>query len=269
LQVRTACALVCSLLLLGTSADAALAANTGGASAGSTAPTTKPVTVGIKSTLHLFPVTSRSASIAYKGPVYVKTSSGQVIPYSPMASTTTGTAATATGGSAPAARTQPTPMPPAGIGSATGPTTRPQLLVPGTTARYVNGLAAAPISAPPAIQQIVWAGNELIGLPYIYGGGHASFTARGYDCSGTVSFALHGASLLTVPEDSSEFEGYGSHGAGRWIAIFSNPGHAYMTVAGLRLDTSAADDPSNQQGPRWRPLRRANSGYRVRHPLGL
>ena len=63
----------------------------------------------------------------------------------------------------------------------------------------------------------------------------------GYDCSGTVSFALHGASLLSTPEDSSEFEAWGSHGAGRWVAIFSNPGHAYMTVAGLRLDTSAAE----------------------------
>ena len=106
-----------------------------------------------------------------------------------------------------------------------------------------------------AVQQIIWAGNEIIGLPYIYGGGHASFTSPGYDCSGTVSFALHGASLLTAPEDSSEFMHWGSHGVGRWVAVFSNPGHAYMTVAGLRLDTSAADDPSNQQGPRWRPLR--------------
>jgi hypothetical protein len=61
----------------------------------------------------------------------------------------------------------------------------------------------------------------------------------------------------------------GSHGIGRYVAVFSNPGHAYMTVAGLRLDTSSADDPSNQQGPRWRPLRRANGGFVVRHPLGL
>lgn len=273
MQVRTLSALVCSLMLLGTGADAALAADTGGASAGST-PSPSTASSGAKPALHLFPVTSRSSSIAYKGPVYVKTASGQVIPYSPTATTTTGTAASATGGSAtggsaPATGTQPVEVPPAGIGSPTGPTARPQLLVPGTTARYVNGLAAAPMSAPPAVQEIVWAGNELVGLPYIFGGGHGSFISRGYDCSGTVSFALHGASLLRMPEDSSEFESWGSHGVGRWVAIFSNPGHAYMTVAGLRLDTSAADDPSNQQGPRWRPLRRANSGYRVRHPLGL
>ncbi len=62
---------------------------------------------------------------------------------------------------------------------------------------------------------------------------------------------------------------WGSHGIGRWITVFSNPSHAYMTVAGLRLDTSAADDPSNQQGPRWRPLRTSNGGYTVKHPLGF
>ncbi len=271
MQVRTACALAGSLLLLGIGADAAEAANTGGATAGSTgtAPTT---TTSPAPTLHLFPVTARSSNIAYKGPVYVKTATGEVVPYSPSApSTTTGTAASATGGIAPAApstETQPE-MPSSESGSANGPTQRPQLLVPGTTARYVNGLAAAPMSAPATVQQIIWAGNELIGLPYIYGGGHGSFTSSGYDCSGTVSFALHGARLLKTPEDSSEFERYGSHGIGRWIAVFSNPGHAYMTVAGLRLDTSAADDPSDQQGPRWRPLRQSNGGYRVRHPLGL
>ncbi len=125
------------------------------------------------------------------------------------------------------------------------------------------------MSAPAAVQEIIWAGNQIIGLPYIFGGGHASFISPGYDCSGTVSFALHGAALLATPEDSSEFEVWGSHGVGRWVTIFANPGHAYMDVAGLRLDTSSADDPSNQQGPRWRPLRPANGGYVVRHPLGL
>jgi cell wall-associated NlpC family hydrolase len=209
--------------------------------------------------------------VAYHGPVFVKTPSGEVVPYAPTAPTsTTGTAASATGGSAPGASTQSAAsLPSATIGSPNGPTPRPQLLVPGSTARYVNGLAAAPMSAPAAVQQIIWAGNELIGLPYVFGGGHGSFTSHGYDCSGTVSFALHGASLLKTPEDSSEFEGWGSHGLGRWVAIFANPEHAYMTVAGLRLDTSSADDPSNQDGPRWRPLRHGNQGYSVRHPLGL
>jgi hypothetical protein len=201
--------------------------------------------------LHLSPITARSPSLAYSGPVYEKTATGQVIPYT--APTPPGQVGGATGGSAVAAVA----------------TAKPDLLVPGSLARYVNGLAAAPMSAPAAVQAVIWSGNQIIGLPYIFGGGHASFVSPGYDCSGTVSFALHGGSLLQSPEDSSEFEGWGSHGAGRWVAVFANPGHAYMTVAGLRLDTSAADDPSNQQGPRWRPLRPENSGFVVRHPLGL
>ena len=69
--------------------------------------------------------------------------------------------------------------------------------------------------------------------------------------------------------DSSEFMGWGEHGVGQWVTVFSNPEHAYMTVAGLRLDTSPADDPSDREGPRWRPLRPENSGFVKRHPLGL
>jgi hypothetical protein len=280
LHVRTVGALFCSLIATGSSASAALAANTGGASASEKTTTSTPSTpASTAPKVHLFRVTSRSRSVAYKGPVYIKSASGEVVPYVAGASpTSTGTAASATGGAA-VSGAQPSPasssaVPPelmtgSGMTSATGPVARPQLLVPGSTARYVNGLAAAPINAPAAVQQMIWAGNEVIGLPYIFGGGHASFTSRGYDCSGTVSFALHGASLLSTSEDSSEFESWGSHGAGRWVAIFANAGHAYMTVAGLRLDTSAADDPSGRQGPRWRPLRSENSGYTVRHPLGL
>ncbi len=203
------------------------------------------------------PVTSHSTNIAYSGPVYMKTATGEVVPYSPAAPAGTATTAASMTGGSPVAG--PAPAVPA----------KPELLVPGTRARYVNGIAAAPMSAPAVVQQIVWSGDQIIGLPYIFGGGHASFTASGYDCSGTVSFALHGASLLSTPEDSSEFEKWGSHGIGRWVTIFSNAGHAYMTVAGLRLDTSAADDPTNQQGPRWRPLRSGNGGFVVRHPLGL
>jgi cell wall-associated NlpC family hydrolase len=215
--------------------------------------------------IHTAPVTSHSSNILYKGPVYEKTATGAVVPYQPAAPATpatspTGQASSVTGGSPVAAGAAPV---------APAIDVKPDLLVPGSTARYVDGLAAAPLSAPASVQEIVWSANQIIGLPYIFGGGHASFDSPGYDCSGTVSFALHGASLLATPEDSSEFMAWGSHGAGRWIAVFSNPGHAYMTVAGLRLDTSAADDPSNQQGPRWRPLRPANGGFTVRHPLGL
>ena len=197
------------------------------------------------------PITSRSSRLTYTGPVYEKSSSGAIVPYAPPEPI--GQVSSATGGSSVE-------------GAVTN--TKPLLLVPGSRARYINGLAAAPMAAPAAVQEMIWAANEIIGLPYIFGGGHGSFESPGYDCSGTVSFALHGAALLKTPEDSSEFETYGSRGIGRWVTIFANPGHAYVDVAGLRLDTSAADDPSNQQGPRWRPLRRANTGYVLRHPSG-
>jgi len=249
LRFRILSAVFCSLTIAATGASNALAASTGGASAGTT--TTTPSTSPASAPLHLSPVTSHSSSMAYTGAVYEKTATGEVVPYQPIA--TAGQVSPATGGSAVGVTTVATP----------------ELLVPGSRARYVSGVAAAPMSAPAAVQQMVWTSNQIIGLPYIFGGGHASFTSPGYDCSGTVSFALHGASLLSTPQDSSEFMLWGSHGIGRWVTVFSNPEHAYMTVAGLRLDTSAADDPSNQQGPRWRPLRPANAGYTVRHPLGL
>ncbi len=249
MRFRTLYAVICSSTIAVIGAPSALAASTGGASAVAGTTTTKTQTPAAP--LHLSPVTAHSPSLAYHGPVFMKTATGEVVPYQPVASA--GQVEDATGGSV--------------VGVVTP--AKPQLLVPGSRARYVAGLAAAPMSAPASVQTMIWAGNQIIGLPYIWGGGHASFTAPGYDCSGTVSFALHGASLLSTPEDSSEFMQWGSHGAGRWVTIFSNAGHAYMTVAGLRLDTSAADDPSNQQGPRWRPLRQGNGGYAVRHPLGF
>jgi hypothetical protein len=232
---------------------------------------------------HRAPVTARHPNIAYDGPVYEKTSSGQIVPYTQQPATeeagTSGASGSnaepGTGASAAAADTTTpgvsvttggsavTPPPP------TTPTTKPELLVPGHLARIVEGLAAAPIDAPAAVQEIIWAGNQIVGLPYIYGGGHRSFTSHGYDCSGTVSFALHGASLLEMPMDSTEFEGWQKRGVGTWVTIFANAEHAYMTVAGIRLDTSSANDPSNLQGPRWRPLRPGNAGFVVRHPKGL
>ncbi len=145
-----------------------------------------------------------------------------------------------------------------------------QLTVPGSVAKILpNGLAAAPAFAPPAVQQAIWAANAIVGLPYIFGGGHASFIAKGYDCSGTVSYALHGGKLLNKPYDSSDFMKWGSGGAGSWITIYTNPGHAYMTIAGIRLDTSKSGDPRGKDGPRWRPLLRNSAGFRRRHPLGL
>ncbi len=278
MRVRTLSSLVFSLIISALAAVPALGAITGGAVAESPSPTTSPA----KPTpaVHLSPITSKSRSLAYKGPIYEKTATGEVVPYvpsTPAATTPTTPLASATGGSAVGtaatvnATPTPTPAPASGVTEVTetAATPQPELLVPGSVARYVGGYAAAPMNAPAAVQQVIWTANEIIGLPYIYGGGHASFSSPGYDCSGTVSFALHGGDLLSTPMDSSELETWGSHGAGRWIAVFGNAGHAYMDVAGLRLDTSAADDPSNQQGPRWRPLRPENVGYTVRHPLGL
>jgi len=135
--------------------------------------------------------------------------------------------------------------------------------------RLANGRAAAPANAPDVVQQAVWAANAIVGRPYVYGGGHSSFVSRGYDCSGTVSYALHGASLLKSPLDSGLFMRWGRAGAGLWITIHTNPGHAYVDIAGLRLDTSAAEDPRGGKGPRWRPLRKSNSGYVARHPVGF
>jgi hypothetical protein len=146
-----------------------------------------------------------------------------------------------------------------------------QPVVPGTVARLQsNGLAAAPLDAPPEVQNAIWAANKIIGLPYVYGGGHnLRFTGRGYDCSGTVSFALHGASLLRAPLDSGSFMRWGLAGKGAWFTVYTNPGHAFAVIAGLRLDTSPAGDPSGLRGPRWRPVLRSTRGFKARHPLGF
>jgi cell wall-associated NlpC family hydrolase len=265
LQVRTFGGILCSLTLIAVPAAPALAGGTGGVVAGGNAPTTAPAPK-----IHTAPITARTANIAYSGPVYEKTATGEVIPYTVPASETPSSTATTPSSTVPSTGGSPVvPVAPVAPVTAAVEEPKPELLVPGSLARYVDGLAAAPMSAPADVQEIIWAANHLIGLPYVYGGGHASFISAGYDCSGSVSFALHGASLLSAPEDSSEFMVWGSHGVGRWVTIFSNPEHAYMTIAGLRLDTSSADDPSNEQGPRWRPLRPANEGFTVRHPLGL
>lgn len=191
---------------------------------------------------------NQSPNSVYSGPVYVQTADGSVVPYVPQTMVASVSGGTIAG----------TPT--------SGP---PHLLVPGSTAEIVGGIAAAPQDAPAVVAQIIWAANKIIGRPYVYGGGHRSFISHGYDCSGTVSYALHGALLLRAPLDSGQFESWGSRGQGRWMTILTNPGHAYLDIAGLRLDTSSADDPSNQQGPRWRPLRPANPGFVLRHPTGL
>jgi hypothetical protein len=159
-----------------------------------------------------------------------------------------------------------TPAPaPADAGATDG-----QPTVPGTQAKIVDGLAAAPEAAPDAVKQAIWAANQIVGRPYRYGGGHAKgFVDRGYDCSGTVSVALHGADVLDSPLASGPMMRWGAAGAGEWITVYANAGHAYAVIAGLRLDTSAAGDPSGLKGPRWRPVLRSSRGFKARHPVGL
>lgn len=128
-----------------------------------------------------------------------------------------------------------------------------------------KGYAHAPLGAPQVVAQVVKAGNLIARKPYRWGGGHAGWRDTGYDCSGSMSFALAGAGLLDRPLNSSGFMRWGSAGRGRWITIFANPGHAYMTVAGLRFDTSGKGDG----GTRWQEGVRGGGGYRVRHPPGL
>ncbi|MGI8801890.1 MAG: hypothetical protein ACR2KV_06915, partial [Solirubrobacteraceae bacterium] len=134
------------------------------------------------------------------------------------------------------------------------------------------GRAQAPAGAPPSAAAMIAAGNQLIGRPYIWGGGHTDFNlAAGYDCSSAVSWALHAAGFLSAPEDSVALEGFGAPGAGLWVTVYANPVHAFVYVAGIRLDTSpqAGDGRFSQSGPRWRPASRSTAGFVARHPPGL
>jgi len=148
----------------------------------------------------------------------------------------------------------------------------PHLLVPGQRAQLVHvakdtTLAAAPFRAPASVKRMIWAGDELIGKPYLWGGGHGSWQASGYDCSGSVSYVLHAAGLVEWPHVSGEFERWGERGVGTWVTLFANREHVYMTVDGLRFDTVSAGDPSGLQGPRWRPLYAENErSFYVRRP---
>jgi hypothetical protein len=128
-----------------------------------------------------------------------------------------------------------------------------------------DGMAVAPASAPPEVAAVIEAANRIATEPYRYGGGHGRWRDRGYDCSGSVSYALHGGGLLDRPLDSTGLMRWGERGSGRWITSYANPGHAYMVVAGLRFDTSAR----RRTGSRWSEVRRSPEGYRKRHPAGL
>ncbi len=150
------------------------------------------------------------------------------------------------------------------------------IVAAGSTATLLpDGSAAAPADAPPQVQAAIFAANKLLDKPYRYGGGHARVEDSGYDCSGTISYALIAARALKTPLDSGSFMRWGLKGRGAWITVFTNPGHAYVVIAGLRLDTSTGGVVSRriartaERGPRWRVALRSTRGFKARHPLGL
>ena len=128
-----------------------------------------------------------------------------------------------------------------------------------------NGVALPPLEAPEAVRQIIEAGNSIARTPYKWGGGHGKWTDTGYDCSGSVSFALAAAGLLNAPLASGPLMSWGKPGKGKWVTIYSNPGHVYLVVAGVRFDTSAP----RETGSRWTNTMRSNAGFVARHPPGL
>ncbi|HSS42933.1 MAG TPA: hypothetical protein VLK37_10355 [Solirubrobacterales bacterium] len=140
----------------------------------------------------------------------------------------------------------------------------PAPLNPGQEAQVLSeSEASAPASAPAAVQDVISAGNAIATTPYIWGGGHGSFESSGYDCSGAVSYALHGGGFLESPLDSTGLETWGEPGPGQWITVYANSGHAWMVVAGIAFDTVGGP------GPRWHdPWVDSPEGFIARHPAG-
>jgi len=134
-------------------------------------------------------------------------------------------------------------------------------------ASLVEGQAIAPPDAPAAVKQVIAAADQIDHRPYVWGGGHLSFFTHGYDCSGAVGYALHGAGLLDTTMVSGQLADWGEAGAGRWITVYANSHHVYMVVAGLRYDTR--DDPLGISGPRWHRASVESRTFVARHPAGL
>jgi len=156
-------------------------------------------------------------------------------------------------------RQQSEPPAETGGGSAPAPS--------GATATLsADGSAVTPANAPAAVSGAIAAANSIKDTPYAWGGGHGSFESSGYDCSGAISFALHGGGLLPTPLDSGGFMSYGDPGPGNWITVYASPGHAFAVIAGLRWDTSG---DASGTGPSWYTQMRSTAGYVVRHPPGL
>jgi cell wall-associated NlpC family hydrolase len=136
----------------------------------------------------------------------------------------------------------------------------------GSTAILLSGIALAPPDAPEAVQKVINNANTIVGRPYVWGGGHASFYSYGYDCSGSVSYALFGGGLIPEPLTSGSLEGWGEAGPGKWITVYANAEHTFMEIAGLRWDTVG---DARGTGPRWHLMPTDTSGFAVRHPPGL
>jgi peptidoglycan hydrolase-like protein with peptidoglycan-binding domain len=137
-----------------------------------------------------------------------------------------------------------------------------------------DGTATAPAGAPPAVSAMIAAANQIIDKPYIYAGGHGRWNDKGYDCSGAVSFALHGAGMLSSPEDSTELESYGAPGPGKWVTIYANSNHTWIVIAGIAFDTAHYGPTTpGGSGPRWLTNPTGNladgQNYVVRHPSAL
>jgi hypothetical protein len=136
----------------------------------------------------------------------------------------------------------------------------------------VNGRLVAPASAPLRVKQVITAANRIVEKPYVYGGGHTAYRSgrldRGYDCSGAVSYALHGGRFLRSPLPSGMLMSWGQRGPGQWITVYAHGGHAYVVVAGYRFDTSMhdTDAPGPSTGPRWSRTLRTSSAFVARHP---
>ena len=138
--------------------------------------------------------------------------------------------------------------------------------VAGEKAVLRGRIASAPKQAPDAVKNGIWAMNQIVNKPYRWGGGHGTFNDIGYDCSGTISYFLHGAGLLDQPTPSKALQTWGEPGPGRWITIYARNGHTFAVICGLRLDTTGHRD---DEGPRWRDWPREPKGFVARHPKGL
>jgi hypothetical protein len=128
-----------------------------------------------------------------------------------------------------------------------------------------NGMLVPPKTAPARIKAVIASANKIRLKPYIWGGGHGRWWDAGYDCSGSVSYALHGGKFLESPLPSGPMENWGLEGEGRWLTVYANAGHAYAVIAGFRWDTAG---DSSGTGPRWHEELLSNEGFVARHPAG-